>query len=434
MIASQPLGAILKTRKGKKPRLLFDSPASDRVPYIDISAVEHGTQRQWAERGDAKMVPADSLVMVWDGARSGWVGFTKFEGALGSTLAALESPLDKRYLASFLRAHFTNINSHHRGSGIPHVNPDFLGSLEIPVLSESGQRLLAELSESVAEKARSAGSHLASARQTVDRLRQSILAAACGGRLTSEWRERYGDESAHRLLEETRQQSEAGAHTLAEPHKVWPEIPSSWTWATIEMLLRDSRVLSYGILKPGNLDPNGVRMVRIVDLGDGTINTEQVVRVSPTLAAQYERTRIEPGDILLAVMATVGRCAVAPEELRGANVNRALAVMKFSTTIIIPEFASIAIRSPYFQHVFASEKLGSAQARINLRDLRSFALPLPPLAEQAEIVRQVEQFSKVADRLKDRLAGPSQQIPRSSHAVLSKAFRGDLNGSSRANG
>jgi hypothetical protein len=67
---------MLKTTKGKKPKTLHDAPAPGLVPYIDIAAVERGAQRQWADPREAKLIPAESLVMVWDGARSGLVGLT----------------------------------------------------------------------------------------------------------------------------------------------------------------------------------------------------------------------------------------------------------------------------------------------------------------------------------------------------------------------
>src|ERR1700694_4882750 len=155
MTAFEPLGSILKTTKGKKPKILHDAPAPGRVPYIDISAVERGTQRQWADPREAKIIPAEALVMVWDGARSGWVGLTKFDGALGSTLAALESCLNKRFLAAFLKVHFADISANTRGSGIPHVDPAHLKALEVPILTEAEQLLVADLVEASAEKAAS---------------------------------------------------------------------------------------------------------------------------------------------------------------------------------------------------------------------------------------------------------------------------------------
>ena len=33
-----PIQALCRTRKGKKPRNLFDEPAADRLPYLDIEA------------------------------------------------------------------------------------------------------------------------------------------------------------------------------------------------------------------------------------------------------------------------------------------------------------------------------------------------------------------------------------------------------------
>jgi type I restriction enzyme S subunit len=193
----------------------------------------------------------------------------------------------------------------------------------------------------------------------------------------------------------------------------------------VEGLLRNVRELSYGILKPGQFVADGVPMIRVMDISYGSIREAQIVKVEPRIAAAYERTRLLEGDVLLAVMATVGRCAVVPKTLEGANVNRALAVLRMSRRIN-PHFVSLVIQSPSIQEKFTSEKMGSAQARINIGDLRRFPFPLPSLAEQDVIVRRVEALFKLADTIEKRVAAASRRADRLTQAILSKAFRGEL--------
>ena len=97
--------------------------------------------------------------------------------------------------------------------------------------------------------------------------------------------------------------------------------------------------------KPGEEDSDGVPMLRVVDIGDGTLSGTRIVTIDPKLSAAFGRTVLESGDILLAVMATVGRCTVVPEHLVGANVNRALAVIK-PARILLSKYIELAIRSP----------------------------------------------------------------------------------------
>lgn len=226
------------------------------------------------------------------------------------------------------------------------------------------------------------------------RFRQSVLAAAVSGRLTEEWR------------------SESGLPS-----------PSS---KKFEDLLKDKNKLSYGVLKPGDADEQGVPMVRVMDIGDwGRINNAGIFRISKTLSDEFKRTILEKGDVLLSVMATIGRAAIVPDYLVGGNVNRALAVIKLGDRIS-SEFAFFQIISPQFQAEFVEKQLGSAQKRINLSDLREFTVLLPSREEQTEIVRRVEQLFAFADQLEARVKAAQTRIDRLTQSILAKAFRGEL--------
>jgi len=69
---------------------------------------------------------------------------------------------------------------------------------------------------------------------------------------------------------------------------------------------------------------------------------------------------------------------------------------------------------------------GVAVRGINIGDVRALQLPLPPRAEQAEIVRRVEALFAFADRFNDRLSQARAAANRLTPAVLAKAFRGEL--------
>jgi type I restriction enzyme S subunit len=55
-----------------------------------------------------------------------------------------------------------------------------------------------------------------------------------------------------------------------------------------------------------------------------------------------------------------------------------------------------------------------------------FEIPVPPKAEQREIVRRVNELFALADALMQRIESASRRVDRSSQAVLAKALRGDL--------
>jgi type I restriction enzyme S subunit len=69
---------------------------------------------------------------------------------------------------------------------------------------------------------------------------------------------------------------------------------------------------------------------------------------------------------------------------------------------------------------------GGVQPNLSLGVVRDTPVPLPPLGEQREIVRRVDQLLVLAGGLAQRIEVVSTRLDRSSQAVLAKAFRGEL--------
>lgn len=69
---------------------------------------------------------------------------------------------------------------------------------------------------------------------------------------------------------------------------------------------------------------------------------------------------------------------------------------------------------------------GSAQPKLNQKNLNTIPVPVPPTEEQTEIVRRVETLFAFADRLEARLAQAQTAATRLTPALLAKAFRGEL--------
>lgn len=69
---------------------------------------------------------------------------------------------------------------------------------------------------------------------------------------------------------------------------------------------------------------------------------------------------------------------------------------------------------------------GNNQQALNKKAVQSLPFPLPPLAEQTEIVRRVEQLFAFADQLEAKVKNAKARIDRLTQSILAKAFRGEL--------
>jgi hypothetical protein len=150
------------------------------------------------------------------------------------------------------------------------------------------------------------------------------------------------------------------------------------------------------------------------------------MRISPQLAAEFRRTRLEEGDVLLSVMATIGRTMVVPSTLVGANVNRAVAVLRPVERKLLAEYLCWFFRSPYFRATFAERRLGTAQQRINLGDLEQFAVPLPPESELRRVLDAIKSHLDRHARVASAVESTRESLSLMERAVLAKAFRGEL--------
>ena len=73
-----------------------------------------------------------------------------------------------------------------------------------------------------------------------------------------------------------------------------------------------------------------------------------------------------------------------------------------------------------------TETKGVALPGVNVGDFRRMPIPLPPLAEQQEIVRRVEKLFAFADQIEARLTQAQTHVDRLTQSLLRKAFRGEL--------
>src|SRR6266481_5049192 len=100
----------------------------------------------------------------------------------------------------------------------------------------------------------------------------------------------------------------------------YPSVP-------LVQLIEPTRSISYGIVQPGSAIADGVPIIRVGDVRNGQISTANPLRVRPELEAQYQRTRLRGGELLLTIVGTIGETAIVPRKLAGWNVARAIAVL-----------------------------------------------------------------------------------------------------------
>ena len=193
----------------------------------------------------------------------------------------------------------------------------------------------------------------------------------------------------------------------------------------LESLIPSGRTITYGIVQTGTPVINGVPTVRCGDIKRFRIAVDTLKRVAPDVEAQYPRTRLQGGEVLLAIRGSVGEVAIAPPALAGANVSREVAVIP-PRADVDPEYLMYLLASPVVAAAISSKVKGVAQSGINIGDLRRIEIPLPSRERQAGIVQMIRGTLASCERLSSHMLSSCSEVDLLEHATLAKAFRGEL--------
>ena len=128
--------------------------------------------------------------------------------------------------------------------------------------------------------------------------------------------------------------------------------------------------------------------------------------------------------LLNLVGASIGRSAIAPSQLAGANISRAIALIPVYSGL--SEWVCLNLRGPTGQRLIQSKVGGSAQPVLNLKEVRNIIITFPPLPEQQEIVRRVDALFALADTIEAKVAIAKDRTVKLRQSILAQAFSGQL--------
>ena len=284
-----------------------------------------------------------------------------------------------RYLFHWLRhpAFLTYVTEVSHGVNMPRLGTDAGRDAPFVLAPKAEQKRVADKLDTVLTRVDAVNTRLARVAPLLKRFRQSVLAAATSGRLTEDWR-------GGRAVNETWRVIPLGKYV--ENHD-GARVPISET-------LRTERRGAYPYYGASG----------VIDTIDGFTHEGKFVLIGEDGANLVTRSKpiafIATGKIWVNNHAHVLKCKEgASDEYLAYYIN------------------SIDL-TPYVS--------GSAQPKLNQKNLNTIPVPVPPTEEQTEIVRRVETLFAFADRLEARLAQAQTAATRLTPALLAKAFRGEL--------
>lgn len=409
---SARLQEIVAAKKGKKPDSVRDNSVDGFVPYLDIQAIEKGEVRQFAEAKSSRLAARDDLLVVWDGARSGWVG-SGIAGAIGSTIMALTPrQVESGYLRHFIASQFQSLNTNTRGTGIPHVDPEVFWNLEVPLAPLPEQRRIVAKLEKLLAKVQDCQQRLATISILLKRFRQSVLAAACSGRLTADWRRDNPDTETPVVEAETASADDE-------------DLPANWR-AT--RLGRFTKLVTSGSRSWAKYySESGSIFIRAQNINSDVLNLEDIAFVKPPVGAEGLRTRVQQHDILVTITgANVTKSALIERPIRDAYVSQHVALVRLADVRLSKFLSYFVVSLAHGRKQLLEAAYGQGKPGLKLDNIRELVVGLPPLAEQQEIVRRVGGLFAVAAQIESRFSKANAHADKLTQSLLARAFRGEL--------
>ncbi len=424
----------------------------DDLLYVDEGFVRNSDQ--FIQAGDILVSMSNSLDLVGKCALITDVPARATFGAFVAVVRAREG-VDKNYLfhamrSPAFRAYVREVAS--TTTNISNINASKLTAARIPVFGPQACERIANKINELFSRIEEGERALERVQKLVERYRQSVLKAAVTGELTREWREKRKDklESGEVLLTriltarredwEKAELKKMNAKGIKPKDDTWKRkykmptaakfgiddlLPNSWAQPSLEQATRADRPIAYGVLQPGAEFADGVPMIRVCDVANGVIDQADLKKIAPKIANQFPRTLLQGGEVLLTLVGTIGRTAIVPRELAGANVARAVGVLTpvFTT---IPAWLELCLRGRKARQLLTDNSREVARKTLNLEQLREFAVPMPCLEEQRQAISRVDELLSRANAAADAIARQVKYSSGLRQATLKSVFSGRL--------
>lgn len=311
-----------------------------------------------------------------------------------------------------------------QSTAIPSLSREQLYGLEVPLPPPGEQAALARRMADIGGHQASVTEQLVAARTAIEQFRQAVLAAASSGRLTEDWRRGHlrAAETAEQLVRRSRQllgvpdgvMPDDNAHNVVESF----DIPASWTWAPLSSLA----AIRGGIQKQPKRAPqsNAFPYLRVANVLRGRLELREISQFE-LFDGELDTYRLEPGDMLVVEgngsASEIGRSAMWHGQIPDCvHQNH---IIRVRCVAMNPEFVDLFWNSPVASNEIAALAVTSSGLySLSTKKIGSVLVPVPPLAEQEEIVRRMTAMTAVVESVTGRIEVTKITIEGIREAVL----------------
>ena len=204
---------------------------------------------------------------------------------------------------------------------------------------------------------------------------------------------------------------------LNVPHLRFPEFQGEWEKCKLGELA--VKVGSGSTPKGGNAvyTTSGHCFVRSQNVGMGHLILNDIAYIDESTHQKQKSTELRTNDVLLNITgASIGRTALATEEINGGNVNQHVCIIRTNSNVE-PSYICDYIQTSKIQKYIQSLQTGGSREGLNFEQIRSFPINIPTVEEQVKIAKllslineRIATQSKLIEKLESLIKGISNRI------------------------
>jgi type I restriction enzyme S subunit len=138
---------------------------------------------------------------------------------------------------------------------------------------------------------------------------------------------------------------------------------------------------------------------------------------------ELKRYTVYPGDVLISIMATLGRVAVIPKDIPLAINTKHLCCISLDQNKCLPHYLKYAflIHPDVLFQLGVSER-GAIMPGLNMGIIKDLKIPLPPLDYQQKFVQFLEKFTDN----REKFAASQEKLDALFGSLQARAFQGEV--------
>ncbi|MFA0797687.1 restriction endonuclease subunit S [Acinetobacter baumannii] len=394
---------------------------------------------------DGYWVNSDDIIIGMDGDFNiaWWTGKPALLNQRVCKLDNLTKFFDKHLLFRLMPGYLDAINANTSSTTVKHLSSKTLEGLLLPLPSLAEQKVISNKLETLLAEVENIKVRLERIPEILKKFRQSVLAAAVSGKLTKAWRLKNPTQSV-KLHVEKHNENKKGLLKV-RGRKGWgPEInlfdlPANWAWIENYKLAIDERnAICAGpfgtIFKAKDFRDEGIPIIFLRHVKESGFNQNNPTFMDEEVWKEWHQDySVFGGELLVTKLGDPpGECCIFPEGIGVGMVTPDVLKMNVDTKVVNKQYLKHFFNSPVSKKMVADAAFGATRLRIDISLFKLFPIPLPPINEQTEIARQVDELFDFADRIERKTNDALKSIDNLTHSILAKAFRGELTAEWRA--